>query len=142
MERYLGLDLGTTTLGISLSDELGIVHGKENFNFERGNYKKAREHLLALLEKEKINKVVIGYPLTLADKEETRCKSVKRFIEDIQKEKPDLEAIYEDERYSTIEAKEMMENMGMKKAKIDELIDMFSAIIILNRYIRRINDGK
>ena len=54
MERYIGLDLGTTTLGIAISDSLGIVYGRENFNFERGNYKKAREHVLELVNKENI----------------------------------------------------------------------------------------
>ena len=46
MDKYIGLDLGTKSLGIATSDSLGIVHPRENFNFERGNYKKATERLL------------------------------------------------------------------------------------------------
>lgn len=40
MEKYLGLDLGTKSLGIAGSDSLGIVHPKENFNFEKVIIKK------------------------------------------------------------------------------------------------------
>ena len=68
MERYIGLDLGTTTLGIAISDSLGIVYGRENFNFERGNYKKAREHVLDLVNKENIYNIVIGLQLNLDKK--------------------------------------------------------------------------
>ena len=141
MERYIGLDLGTTTVGIAISDVLGIVHGRENFCFERGNFKKAREHIINLLNEEKINKVVVGLPLMPNGEEQTRCESTKRFMNDILKELPTLEVIYEDERFSTIEAKERMIDMNMKKSKSENLIDMFSAIIILERYLRRIENG-
>ena len=66
MEKYLGLDLGTKSLGIAGSDSLGIVHPKENFNFEKGNYKKAREHLLDIIEIENVKNIVIGYLATLS----------------------------------------------------------------------------
>lgn len=135
MERYIGLDLGTTSLGIAISDEIGIVYGRENFLFERGNFKKAREHLLNLVKKEKINNIVIGLPLTLQGEEGVRVKSTYRFMEDCLKENPSLNVIYQDERYTTIEAKERMEAMNMKKKKCDNLIDMFSAIIILETYL-------
>ena len=67
MEKYLGLDLGTKSLGIAGSDSLGIVHPKENFNFEKGNYKKAREHLLDIIEIENVKNIVIGYPVHQKD---------------------------------------------------------------------------
>ena len=51
MNKLLGLDLGTKTLGIAISDALLIAaHGYENFTFEPGNYKKAREHVLKICE--------------------------------------------------------------------------------------------
>lgn len=141
MERYIGLDLGTTTLGIAVSDELGIVHGRENFNFERGNYKKAREHLLDLINKEGINNIVIGLPLTLENEVGERAKSVKRFINDILKVNNQINVFYQDERYSTIEAYERMDEMNMKKSHKENLIDMFSAIIILESFLGGLHNG-
>ena len=54
MSKCLGLDLGTKTLGIAMSDSLRIAaHGYEEFTFESGNYKKARERVLEICAKEK-----------------------------------------------------------------------------------------
>ena len=52
MKKILGLDLGTKTIGIAMTDELGIAaHGHETFRFEEFNYKKAREHVIELCTK-------------------------------------------------------------------------------------------
>lgn len=136
MEKYVGLDLGTKSLGIAISDELGIIFGKENFNFEKGNYKKAREHLIELLKKENIKNVVIGYPKRLDLTEGDRCESVKRFINDILKVEPDLVVYYVDESYTTIEARVRLQNQGMKEEKIKKIIDMMSAVVILEDFMR------
>lgn len=135
--KYLGLDLGTTTLGIAKNDELGIVHIYENFNFEPGNFKKARAHLNEVIKKEKIEKIVMGLPLQLDGQEGKRAASTRRFIDDYLKEFEAIEVIYQDERYTTIEAKERLEAYGYKKAKIDQMIDAMSAVIILEDYLRK-----
>ena len=135
MERYIGLDLGTTTVGIAISDSLGIVHGRENFCFEPGNYKKAREHIIELLKAENISNVVVGWPLQIDGQEGKRCASTKRFMVDILKELPDIKVFYKDERYTTIAAKERMDAMSMKYKKEKNLIDMFSAIVILESFL-------
>ena len=136
MEKYLGLDLGTKSLGIASSDSLGIVHPKENFNFEKGNYKKARERLLDIIEIENIKNIVIGYPVQLDLKEGERCQSVKRFIEDLLKVKPELKVYYCDESYTTIEARERLREQGVKEEKIKKIIDMMSAVVILEDFLR------
>ena len=136
MEKYLGLDLGTKSLGIASSDSLGIVHPKENFNFEKGNYKKARERLLDIIEIENVKNIVIGYPVQLDLKEGERCQSVKRFIEDLLKVKPELKVYYCDESYTTIEARERLREQGVKEDKIKKIIDMMSAVVILEDFLR------
>ena len=142
MEKYIGLDLGTTTIGISMNDSLGIVHGIENFVFEVGNYKKAREHVIEVCNKYEIYNIVIGYPLTLNGEEQTRCYSVKRFTDDLKKLNSNLNIYFQDERYSTIEAREKLMSMNYKKAKQDKMIDMFSAVIILEKFLEAKKDGK
>ena len=135
--KYLGLDLGTTTLGIAKNDELGIVHIYENFTFEPGNFKKARIHLNEVIKKEKIEKIVIGLPLQLDGQEGKRAISTKRFINDYLNEFDHIEVIYQDERYTTIEAKERLTAYGYKKEKIEKLIDAMSAVIILEDFLRK-----
>ncbi|MBQ9266060.1 MAG: Holliday junction resolvase RuvX [Bacilli bacterium] len=142
MEKYIGLDLGTKSLGIAVCDSLGIIHPRENYNFEKGNYKKAREHLIDILEIENIKNVVIGLPLRLEGRVEgDRCESVRRFMTDILKVKPNLNVIYWDESYSTIEARERLKDEGLKEEKIKKIIDMMSAVVILEDYLRSLKNG-
>ena len=138
---YFGLDLGTNSLGISINNELNIVFGVENYNFSKGNYKKAREHLLDIIEIENVKNIVIGYPVQLDLKEGERCESVKRFVEDLLKAKPDLKIYYCDESYTTIEARERLREQGVKEEKIKKIIDMMSAVVILEDYLRSMQNG-
>lgn len=141
MEKYIGLDLGTTTLGIVYSDSLGIIHNYENFTFEKGNFKKAREHLVDVINILEINKIVIGLPLQINRSEGERCKSVRRFVSDVLKLKNDIEFIFFDESYSTFEAKERLIKSGANESEIKNNIDMMSAFVILEDYLRS-KDGK
>ena len=141
MEKYIGLDLGTTTLGIVYSDSLGIIHNYENFTFEKGNFKKAREHLVDVINILEINKIVIGLPLQINRSEGERCKSVRRFVSDVLKLKNDIEFIFFDESYSTFEAKERLIKSGANETEIKNNIDMMSAFVILEDYLRS-KDGK
>ena len=60
MEKYIGLDLGTTTLGIATSDILGFVHGLETFKFAKDSYSKARERVHQIVSSTGIKNIVIG----------------------------------------------------------------------------------
>lgn len=144
---YFGLDLGTNSLGISINNELNIVFGVENYNFSKGNYKKARTHLLQLMKKRSVYNLVIGLPLQLDGSEGERASSVRRFISDLKKE-ADFEfyVYFFDERYSTIEAEEELRKMGFTASEITKKIDMTSAIIILEKFLieakKEKNNGK
>lgn len=140
--KILGLDLGTTTLGIAIKDELDIVHMYENFSFEPGNFKKARTHLNEVIKKENISKVVIGLPLQLDGIEGKRAISTRRFVNDYIKEFGNVEFIYLDERFTTIEAKERLLLADYKNDKIKANIDAMSAVIILEDYINGEKYGK
>lgn len=136
MEKFIGLDLGTRTLGIAVSDLLGIVHARENFCFQKGNYKKAIEHLLLMVEIENIKNIVIGLPLQIDRQEGERCQSVRRFVGDILNAKKDLKFYFFDESYSTIEARERLRDEGVNEEKIKKIIDMMSAVVILEDFLR------
>ncbi|MTL62415.1 Holliday junction resolvase RuvX, partial [Turicibacter sanguinis] len=61
--KILGLDLGTRTCGIAISDALGMMaHGVETFRFEENHYKKAIQHVQELVKTHKISKIVLGLP--------------------------------------------------------------------------------
>ena len=137
MKKYIGLDLGTNTLGIAISDSLGIVHGKENYRFEKGNYRAARQYLINLIKELDVKDIVIGYPIQLDGHEGKRCESVKRFINDLKKEIDNINVYYQNEMFTTIEARERLQSLGLKEDKIKEVIDMQSAIVILETFLNK-----
>lgn len=137
MEKIIGLDLGTKTLGISISDSLGIVHGYENYVFPEFYYKKARERVLEIASKENVNKLVLGYPLHMNGEISERAKSCLRFKEDLLKDNPNLIIEMIDERLTTVEANERMIEMNLSSRRRKEIIDMMSAVVILETYINK-----
>jgi RNAse H-fold protein YqgF len=136
MKKYLGLDLGTTTLGIAKSDLMGFVFPKEEFKFDRGNYRAARKRVAQIMQETGINSIVIGYPVQLDGIEGERCKSVERFCRDLRDDVPGVLIFYWNESYSTIEAHDRLRDSGYKEDKIKDVIDMYSAVVILEDYLR------
>ena len=138
MSKVLGLDLGTKTLGIAMSDSLRIAaHGYENFVFEHMNFKKAREHVLEICKNEEINEIAFGYPLHMSGLEGERCESVNRFKSDLEKENPNLKITLIDERMTTIIANNRLLEADLSRNKRKKVIDEMSAVVILESYLAK-----
>lgn len=136
MKKILGLDLGSKTLGIAISDSLGIAaHGYENFSFEFGNYKKARERVLEIVSRENIEEIALGYPLHMSGEESPRSESSKRFKSDLEKDNPNLKITLVDERMTTMIATNRLLEADLSRAKRKQVIDMMSAVVILESYL-------
>lgn len=134
--KILGLDLGTTTCGIAISDSLGIAaHNYENYTFEKGNFKKAKEHIIEILNKENINEIVIGFPLHMSGEESERSISTRRFVTDLCKDVPNLIVHFEDERMTTIIASKRLHEANINTKKQKKIIDMMSAVVILQNFL-------
>jgi len=137
MSKILGLDLGTTTLGVAITDEeQKFVFGREVFRFKSRNYYDARTYVLALVAKEKVETIVLGLPYNMDGSLGERGLSVKRFGADLLTSNEDLVIQYQDERLSTVEAHERLSAMGLKTIKHKEKIDMVAAQVILETYLR------
>ena len=136
LDRVLGLDLGTTTLGIAYSDAFGFVHGIETFRFDRNQYIVARKHVLEILEKMDIKEVAIGLPLHLSGKMSDMANNVLRFKDDLLKENPNLIINTVDERLTSVSANRSISEQGMNHKQRKESVDRIAACIILDTYIR------
>lgn len=136
MNQVLGLDLGTTTVGIAYSDALGFVHGIETFRFDRNQYIVARKHVLEVLDKMMINEVAIGLPLHFNGEMSEMAKNVIRFKEDLLKERPNLIINTVDERLTSVSANNSISEMGMNHKQRKESVDRIAACIILDTYVR------
>lgn len=143
MSKILGLDLGTTTIGIASTDALGIaVHGRETFRFEPGNFKKAREHVLEICKQEGITEIVLGVPYYESGDVSPHAKSCLRFKEDLLIANNQLTIHEIDESYSTIDADEKLKEMNLSYTKRKELVDEYAAVVILERYLRKMEEAK
>ena len=135
VKKYLGIDLGTKTLGVAYNDALGFVHGLETFRFEN-QYIVARKHVIELSEKMMINDIVIGMPLHLSGEQSEMSQNVIRFIEDLKKEKPSLNIDTMDERLSSVTANKSISERGMNHQQRKDNVDRIAACVILDTYLR------
>jgi putative Holliday junction resolvase len=138
--RIVGIDVGTKWIGLARTDLLRTVANPI------GTYgpEKVFDKLQELIEKEQVEKIVVGWPLTPGGNEGEAIKMVKRFLNRLYKKFPGIEIAKIDERYTTKEAIRAMYEAGvpkMKRRKTDR-INQAAAAIILQKYIEleRAND--
>lgn len=136
MEKYIGLDLGTTTLGVATSDVLGFVHGVETFRFPKEAYSQARDYVHKLVEKTGIKNLVIGLPINMDGSQGFRADSSKRFKEDLLKEDPSLKIELVDERLTTVSAHKTLNQLNVSGKERKGSVDRIAACEILDFYLR------
>ncbi len=135
MKRIIGLDLGTKTLGVALSDPLKIsAQGLTTIRFNEDNYKQAAKKLEELLKDYEIEMFVLGNPLHMngdVSQSSLRSQDFKKRLEN----KFKVNVLLWDERLTSVVAKQAMHVMNLsnkqKKSKIDEM----AAINILQGYL-------
>ena len=142
MKRFIGLDLGTTSLGISISDKTNtIVSPLVLIKFKKEDYNTALKEVLDIIKEYNITDVVLGLPKNMDNSmgfAATRSINFKNMLEE-----NNIAVHLEDERLTTVEAINIMKNNGVKKINKSENTDILSAVLILESYIKRIeNEGK
>lgn len=139
--RYLGLDLGITSLGVAISDKTNtLAIPFKLIKFARENYDEALEKLLEIIKTEGINTVILGIPKNMDNSlgfAAQRSLNFKRMLEE-----HNIKVILEDERLTTVEALNIMKNNGVKKINKQEKTDILAAGIILENFLKRIENEK
>ena len=135
--RYLGLDLGTKTLGIAKSDAMGIIASSYKLlKFENEDYNSLIEPLKEIIINEKIDKLVLGLPKNMDNSmgfASERSLNFKKLIED----NINIEVILQDERLSSVEANNIMISEDLSRKKRKKKVDALASSIILQRYLDR-----
>lgn len=137
MDKYIGLDLGTTTLGVAKSDSLGFVHGVDTIRFDKNQYVVARKKVHELVEELDIKNIVLGYPLHLSGNESQMSEICLRFKDDLLKEDPTLNIEMQDERLSTMTAHNILSEKNVNHQQRKSNVDKISACIILETFLRK-----
>lgn len=136
MKRYIGLDLGTTTLGVSITDITNtLVSPVKLIKFKREDYDFALDELIKIAEEKKVNDFVLGLPKNMDNSlgfAANRSLNFKTMLEE-----KGFNVYLEDERLTTVEALNIMKNNGMKNIKEKEKTDILSAVLILETFLKR-----
>lgn len=135
--KYLGLDLGTRTLGVSISDlthTIASTYG--TIRYDEGDYDYLISELRKIVLLEGIEKVVLGLPKNMNNtlgESAIRCIDFGKMIE----EKLNVIVIMQDERLTTVEATNYMLEANISRKKRKKKIDSLAANIILQSYLDR-----
>lgn len=135
--RVIGCDLGTKTLGLALSDLSGFLASPyQTIRFDEDDYEHAAEQLMVILEKEKVETIVLGLPKHMNGSLGISAQRSQDFKE-LLAEFTHLPVILEDERLSTVAAQKSMLMAEMNRQKRKTSIDQMAATMILQGYLDR-----
>ena len=134
--RLMGLDFGSKTVGVAVSDELKMTAtGVEIVRRESPNkLRRTLARIGELLKEYDVNTVILGYPVMLDGSEGERLEKTKEFAQMLER-RTGVQIIFQDERLTTVEAYEIMDQMGIKKDDRYKYVDMLAAKFILEDYL-------
>ena len=117
MKKVLGLDLGSRTCGIAMSDILGMIaHGVETFRFKPDDYLTCAKHVKEIVEENEIETIVLGLPKHMNE---------------------GINVILVDERLTTVVAENQLLFADVSRKKRKQVIDKMAAVAILQGYLDR-----
>ena len=131
--KYLGLDLGSKTCGISISSGI-IASIYETYRFNEDDYDTCLNHIIEIVNKERIDEIVLGYPKHMNNDIGIRAKISEDFKLKLE-EKCSSKVILWDERTTTQEVNRIMLMNNTSRKKRKEHKDELAAVIILQGYL-------
>lgn len=133
MERYLGLDVGERTIGLAVSDPLGLTAQGLTTIIRTSNkedYEKVKEYV----DEYDIKTLVVGLPYNMNGTQGPSAERAKKFAEKL-KNKYQLEIRYQDERMTTMSAERVLIEAGVRREKRKVHIDKIAAVFILQAFL-------
>ncbi|PIY96339.1 MAG: Holliday junction resolvase RuvX [Candidatus Kerfeldbacteria bacterium CG_4_10_14_0_8_um_filter_42_10] len=133
MSKILGIDYGEKHIGLAVSDD----EKKWVFPYsriEKKSWEQVFEELKIICEKENIEKIVVGLPLSLKENRNEKAKKIQDFIGRLE-ETVNIPADFEDERFTTKASEQLLKQAGKKKLK--DKVDETAAVLILQSYLEK-----
>ena len=134
--RIMGLDYGSKTVGVAISDDL-LLTAQPVETITRESENKLRRtfaRIEQLVQEYQVELIVLGLPLNMDDTRGERADKTLEFKDKLEK-RCDLEVVLQDERLSTIAAKETLTEMGVKGRDLKQYVDKIAASYILQDYL-------
>lgn len=133
--KYIGLDLGSRTLGVAISDELGfLARSYDTFRFEDDDYDSAIKYTIDICNKENVKNVVLGLPKHMNGDNGIRASISFDFKKKIE-ESSDIKVFLEDERLTTVIVDRAMISGNVKRKDRHMKKDEMAAVVILQGFL-------
>ena len=132
--RYLGLDLGSRTLGMAVSDALGMIASSYKIVRHNEEYARLLDEVQATVEEKKIDAIVLGLPKNMNNTIGPKGELSFQFKEKLE-DKLNIPVYLEDERLTTRQAENLLVNNDTSRKKRKKVIDSLAATIILQSYL-------
>ena len=134
--RIIGLDYGTKTVGVAVSDAL-MITAQPLETIERKSANKLRQTLArieSIIEEYQAERIVLGYPKNMNNTIGERAEATEQFKEDLER-RTGLEVILWDERLSTVEAERILMDTGVRRENRKQYVDKMAAAVTLQNYL-------
>lgn len=136
-QTIAGLDLGTKTIGLAVSD-LGLSFSHPRPVIKRTKFTIDAQVLLKALEADKVGVIIIGLPMNMDGSAGPRVQATRAFVRTMQP-LTDLPFVFWDERLSTVAAERVLIGMDVSRGKRAERIDLAAASFILQGALDRLH---
>ena len=137
--KYVGLDLGSVTCGVSKSDTGRLAQPVKTIRFRPDDYDEAIVRILEYLKEENPDGVVMGYPLLENDDEGPRA-ALSREIAEILEQESGIRTVLQDERNTTKDSESFLIAANVSRKKRKKVIDQQAAVRILQYYLDKHNN--
>ena len=132
--RKMSLDVGTRTIGIAVSDLMGMIaSGVETIR--RTNEERDYARIAELIKEHEVDTLVVGYPKNMNGTIGERAQACADMADKLRVMFPNVEVVLWDERLSTVTAEKVLVDADMRRKKRKKVIDMMAAVVILQNYL-------
>jgi len=131
--RIMGLDVGSRTIGMAISDELGLT--AQGFKtLRRKSMEDDFQEIAAIINQFEISKIVVGLPKNMNGTLGSQAETVLKWVE-ILKDRIEVPVVTWDERLSTVGASKVLLEADLSRRKRKKVIDKLAAVLILQGYL-------
>ncbi len=134
--RIIGLDVGSKTIGVAVSDAMGwTAQGIDTLRINEENEDFGIDQLLKIIDEYDVDTVIIGLPKNMNNSIGPRGEASIQFKDLLQQERPELKMVMWDERLSTVGAERTLLEADVSRKKRKKVIDKMAAVFILQGYL-------
>ncbi len=142
--RILGLDIGDRTVGVAVSDPLGLT-AQGVTTIERVGIRKDTGKVIDLIREYGCETVVCGLPLSLSGQDSPQTEKVRTFRTMLENKlrssaMQDVKVDWQDERLTTVQAEKVLIEADLSRSKRKQVIDKQAAVLILQAYLDRMGN--